>query len=202
MQGEGKGSARDRMKRGAINVRDRGLWICALVLFASSAFGFHFLSAQTAASTVQQAAAPTPQRTIPSDKEIVDALVVVNRILASDQYGILDTSGHASVRSTTNPNRFFLARWIAPGMVTAKDVIEYDLEARPVAGNRPDQYLERYIHSEIYKARPDVNAVVHSHTAELVAFGASSVPLASYVGSSGACQSSTFASTTAVGLAL
>jgi HCOMODA/2-hydroxy-3-carboxy-muconic semialdehyde decarboxylase len=110
----------------------------------------------------------------------VDALVVVNRILASEQYGVLDTSGHASVRSTSNPNHFFLARWIAPGIVTAKDVIEYDLDAKPVAGNRPDQYLERYIHSEIYKARPDVNAVVHAHTPELVAFGVSSVPLAAY----------------------
>jgi ribulose-5-phosphate 4-epimerase/fuculose-1-phosphate aldolase len=65
-------------------------------------------------------------------------------------------------------------------MVTAKDVIEYDMDAKPISGNRPDQYLERYIHSEIYKARPDVNAVVHGHTPELVAFGASSVPLASY----------------------
>lgn len=183
MQGEKQGSARDRMKHDKINVTNRALWIYASVLFlAASALGFHFLSIQTAdASTaVQGAAAPAAQRVVPTDKEIVDALVVVNRILASDQYGVLDTSGHASVRSTTNPNRFFLARWIAPAIVTAKDVIEYDMDARPIAGNRPDQYLERYIHSEIYKARPDVNAVVHSHTPELVAFGASSVPLASY----------------------
>ena len=69
-----------------------------------------------------------------------------------------------SVRSPTNPNHYFLARWIAPGIVTAKDVIEYDLDSRPVAGERPDQYVERYIHGEIYKARPDVNSVTHAHT--------------------------------------
>ena len=50
----------------------------------------------------------------PTDTQIVDALVVVNRTLASEQYRVLDTSGHVSVRSTTNPNRFFLALWIAP----------------------------------------------------------------------------------------
>ena len=74
---------------------------------------------------------------------------------------------------------------LLPAIVTAKDIIEYDMDAKPINGDRPDQYSERYIHSEIYKARPDVNAVVHAHTPELVAFAASSVPLASFDRTSG-----------------
>lgn len=115
-----------------------------------------------------------------TNKQAIDALVIVNRALASEELGVLDTAGHVSVRSPTNPNHFFLARWIAPGMVTARDIIEYDLEGNPVAGERKDQYLEKWIHSEIYKARPDVNAVVHGHTPEVIAFAASSVPLSTY----------------------
>lgn len=123
------------------------------------------------------ASAQTPAA---ANKAAIDDLVIANRALASDLIGFLDTAGHVSVRSPTNPNHYFLARWIAPGMVTADSIIEYDLDSKPIAGERPDQYLERYIHGEIYKARPDVNAIVHAHTPELVAFGASSVPLAAY----------------------
>lgn len=121
----------------------------------------------------------TPQAEV-VDKVVIEDLVVANRILSSEELGYLDTAGHVSIRSPTNPNHYFLARWIAPGIITANDIIEYDLDSKPVAGERKDQYLERYIHGEIYKARPDVNAVVHSHTRELVAFGASSVPLATF----------------------
>ena len=121
-----------------------------------------------------------PQGAASPEKALIDDLVVANRALASEEIGFLDTAGHVSVRSPGNPNHFYLSRWIAPGIVTAKDVIEYDLDSKPIAGARRDQYLERYIHSEIYKARPDVNAIVHAHTPELVAFGVSSVPLSAY----------------------
>ena len=140
-------------------MKNRTLLICGAVLFAVTA------PAQTPA---------------PANKAIIDDLVVANRALASGLIGFLDTAGHVSVRSATNPNHYYLSRWVAPGIVTADGIIEYDLDSKPVAGERPDQYLERFIHGEIYKARPDVNAVVHSHTPELVAFGASSVPLAAY----------------------
>jgi ribulose-5-phosphate 4-epimerase/fuculose-1-phosphate aldolase len=119
-------------------------------------------------------------------------LVIVNRTLASPDDGVLNHEGHVSVRSRGNPNHFYLARWVAPAIVTATDIIEYDMDAKPVAGDRPDQYSERYIHSEIYKARPDVNAMVHAHTPELAAFGINSVPLASFDRTSGnACATRT-----------
>jgi ribulose-5-phosphate 4-epimerase/fuculose-1-phosphate aldolase len=117
--------------------------------------------------------AQTPQ----NDKALIDDLVLANRMLASQELGVLDAFGHVSVRSKTNPNHFYIARYVAPGIVTVSDIIENDLDSQPVNGARNDQYQERFLHGEIYKARPDVMAVVHSHTPELVAFGVSSVAL-------------------------
>jgi ribulose-5-phosphate 4-epimerase/fuculose-1-phosphate aldolase len=112
-----------------------------------------------------------------SEKALIDDLVLANRMLASEELGVLDAFGHVSVRSRTNPNRFYISRYVAPGIVTATDIIENDLDSKPVNGQRNDQYQERFLHGEIYKARPDVMAIVHSHTPEVVAFGVSSVAL-------------------------
>ncbi len=111
-----------------------------------------------------------------SEKALVSDLVAANRILAHE-INVLDAYGHISVRSTTNPNHYYLSRAISAGMVTAADIIEYDLESKAVPGSSNDSYLERFIHGEIYKARPDVMAVIHAHSAEMIAFGASGVPL-------------------------
>jgi ribulose-5-phosphate 4-epimerase/fuculose-1-phosphate aldolase len=113
----------------------------------------------------------------PSEQALLDELVLANRTLASPELGVLDALGHVSVRSRTNPTHFYISRYIAPGLVTAADVIENDLDGNAVGGERKDEYQERFIHGEIYKVRPDVMAIVHSHTPELVAFGISSVGL-------------------------
>ena len=106
----------------------------------------------------------------------IDDLVIANHILARE-IGVLDAYGHVSMRNPRNPSRYYLSRAISAGMVTAADIIEYDLDSKPVSKDRSDGYLERFIHGEIYKARPDVMAVIHAHSPELIAFGASSVPL-------------------------
>jgi ribulose-5-phosphate 4-epimerase/fuculose-1-phosphate aldolase len=98
-------------------------------------------------------------------------------MLASQELGFVDAYGHVSVRSRNNPSHFFISRYVSPGIVTSNDIVENDLDSQPVAGARSDQYQERFLHGEIYKARPDVMAIVHSHTPELVAFSVSSVPL-------------------------
>jgi ribulose-5-phosphate 4-epimerase/fuculose-1-phosphate aldolase len=102
---------------------------------------------------------------------------VILRTRQEDEIGVLDAYGHVSVRDPRNPNRYYLSRAISAGMVTAADIIEYDLDSQSIGNNRPDGYLERFIHGEIYKARPDVMAVIHAHSPEMIAFGASSVPL-------------------------
>jgi len=106
--------------------------------------------------------------------QLIDDLVVGNRILANEN--ILDGLGHISVRHDQNPNRFLLSRDLAPELVTAADLIEYDLDGSPVSDKRRG-YQERFIHAAIYKARPDVRSVVHAHTPSVLVFADSSIPL-------------------------
>ena len=108
-------------------------------------------------------------------QEVIQDLVAANRILASQ--GILDGYGHVSVRHPTEPERFLLSRSLAPELVTAADIMEFQLDGRPVVGNPRRLYLERFIHGGIYAARADVNAVVHNHSPTVIAFGISKVPL-------------------------
>lgn len=105
----------------------------------------------------------------------VEDLVAANRILAAQ--GILPGYGHVSVRHPENPNRYLISRSLAPELVTAADIVELDLDSKPVRASAPQLYLERFIHGEIYKLRPDVNAVVHNHTPTVISFGIGSTPL-------------------------
>lgn len=109
------------------------------------------------------------------EPHLVEELVLANHILA--HYGIVDAFGHVSVRHSRNPNRYLLAWHVAPALVTTPDILEYDLDSNPIPPTNKDLYRERFIHGEIYKARPDVMAVVHSHSPAVVPFSVSSVPL-------------------------
>lgn len=111
----------------------------------------------------------------PLDTRFVEDLVAANRILA--QHGVLDAYGHVSARHPAEPERFLLSRSLAPELVTDADVMEFDLDSNPAAGDGRAPYLERFIHGEIYRARPDVKAVVHSHSPSVIPFAASSVRL-------------------------
>ncbi|HUZ66192.1 MAG TPA: class II aldolase/adducin family protein [Beijerinckiaceae bacterium] len=96
-------------------------------------------------------------------------LVIANRILFCE--GVLDAFGHVSARHDARPDRFFLARNMAPGLVADQDLVEFDLDGAAVDAKGRAVYLERFIHGEIYRARPDVHAIVHSHSASVVPFG-------------------------------
>ena len=104
--------------------------------------------------------APAPEASLVAD------LVTANHILF-DQ-GVVDAFGHASVRHDKDPKRFLLARNMAPGQVTADDIVEFHLDGTPVNAAGRRVYLERFIHGEIYRAHPDVTAVVHSHSHSIV----------------------------------
>jgi HCOMODA/2-hydroxy-3-carboxy-muconic semialdehyde decarboxylase len=105
-----------------------------------------------------------------ADPGLVADLVSANHILY-DQH-VVDAFGHVSVRHDKRPDRFLLARSMAPAMVTAADIIEFELDGTPVDAGGRAVYLERFIHGEIYRARPDVGAVVHSHSHAVIPFGA------------------------------
>jgi HCOMODA/2-hydroxy-3-carboxy-muconic semialdehyde decarboxylase len=111
----------------------------------------------------------------PGALDLVDELVAANRILA--QEGVVDAYGHVSARHSPATNRFLLSRSVAPELVTAADVMEYDLDGNAISPAGRSSYLERFIHSEIYRARSDVNAIVHCHTPSIIPFAASTVPL-------------------------
>jgi HCOMODA/2-hydroxy-3-carboxy-muconic semialdehyde decarboxylase len=106
---------------------------------------------------------------------LLDDLVVANRILANEN--ILDGLGHVSVRSLQRPDHFFLARDLAPGLVTAADLVEYDLDGNPVNPKAPQGYRERFLHGAVYKARADVNSIVHSHMPSVLPFTDVTTPL-------------------------
>jgi HCOMODA/2-hydroxy-3-carboxy-muconic semialdehyde decarboxylase len=96
-------------------------------------------------------------------------LAIANRILV-DQ-GVLDAFGHVSVRHPARADRFLLARNMAPASVTPDDVLEFDLDGEPVQATPHKPYLERFIHGELLRARPDAMAVVHSHSPAVIPFG-------------------------------
>jgi ribulose-5-phosphate 4-epimerase/fuculose-1-phosphate aldolase len=123
--------------------------------------------AMTPAAAAQSAGA--------SDPALVDDLVAANRILY-DQ-GVVDGFGHVSTRHDRDANRFLLARSMAPGLVTKDDILEFDLDGNAVDAKGRTLYLERFIHSEIYKAHPEVTAIVHSHSPSVIPFGVTGVAL-------------------------
>jgi ribulose-5-phosphate 4-epimerase/fuculose-1-phosphate aldolase len=125
-------------------------------------------------SPAQRDASP-PASGGPVDPAAIADLVAASHILA-DQ-GVLDGFGHVSLRHPGAANRYFLSRAIAPAIITPDDIMEFDLDSNPVDQRGRLMYIERYIHGEIYKARPDVNAVVHSHSPTVVPFTVSSVKL-------------------------
>jgi ribulose-5-phosphate 4-epimerase/fuculose-1-phosphate aldolase len=104
-----------------------------------------------------------------ASRGLVEDLVAASRILA--QHEVLDAYGHVSARSDRNPARFIMSRSLAPALVTAADLMELDADSEPLAGDKRKGFLERYIHGEIYRARPEVMAVVHSHSASVIPFG-------------------------------
>ena len=134
-----------------------------------------FLGGAVAALAAGRAFAQSPAPASPVDPKLLDDLVAANRILA-DQ-GVVDGYGHVSVRHPADPQRYLMSRSIAPELVTAADVMEYDLDSNPVDARGRATYLERFIHGEIYRARPDVKAVVHDHSPSVIPFGVSTAPL-------------------------
>ncbi|MFM1855261.1 MAG: hypothetical protein RLZ83_570, partial [Pseudomonadota bacterium] len=81
-------------------------------------------------------------------------LAIANRILYEQQ--IVDGLGHVSQRHPQDPALFLLSCSRAPGLVRPEDIVCYRLDGLSLDPNAPRPYLERFIHAEIYRARPDV----------------------------------------------
>jgi ribulose-5-phosphate 4-epimerase/fuculose-1-phosphate aldolase len=120
--------------------------------------------------------AQTSGNSIPgADAGLIDDVVTGSRVLAD--FGVLDGFGHVSARHPANPNRFLMSRSLAPALVTADDIMEFDLDGNAVDARGRSLFLERFIHSEIYRARPDVMSVVHTHSPGVIPYTVSQVAL-------------------------
>jgi len=106
---------------------------------------------------------------VSSYDDIVRDLVIANRILAKEE--VVDAYGHVSIRHPDNPNRFLIARSVAPDLVGIEDIVELGLDGQPVRDEKRTLYLERFIHAAIFAARPDIMAVVHAHAEDTLPFG-------------------------------
>lgn len=120
-----------------------------------------------------QGGSPLPPLSPAAVEALKDDLVVANRMLFEG--GFLDTQGHVSVR--LDANRYLMAWRLAPEHVVAADILEYNLDGATTDSKKRPPYLERFIHGEIYRARPDVRAIVHGHTPSLVMFSSSNITL-------------------------
>jgi HCOMODA/2-hydroxy-3-carboxy-muconic semialdehyde decarboxylase len=129
------------------------------------------------AAIVLHAARPAAQTqaTLANDPKLIEDLVYANRILFAQS--VLDGFGHVSARSDKDPSHFLMSRSMAPGLVTANDIMEYDANGEPVDARGRNSYVERYIHAAIYRVRPDVKAIVHSHSPDIIPYSVTGTKL-------------------------
>src|SRR5207249_11955311 len=106
----------------------------------------------------------SPKSGGPVSAEQIADLAAASRVLVA--HGVVDAFGHVSMRHPHAPERYLMARSIAPGLVTPDDIMEYDLDSNPCNANGRSSFLERFIHGEIYKARAEERRVGREREAE------------------------------------
>ncbi|KAL4888645.1 class II aldolase and Adducin N-terminal domain-containing protein [Aspergillus ambiguus] len=100
--------------------------------------------------------------------------------------GVLDAYGHISARHPVKKDTFLIPRNLAPALVSSTtDIVEYHVHDASPTHESPPGYIERFIHSEIYKRYPNVRSVVHSHSAEVLPYTITNVDLRPCVHMSG-----------------
>ncbi len=142
-----------------------GAALCAAMVFPA------------ARPAAERASQPAPQGQAPlaNDPKLIEDLVYANRILYQQE--VLDGFGHVSVRSDKDPSHFLMSRSMAPALVTTNDIMEFDRDGEPVDARGRNGYVERYIHAAIYRVRPDVKAIVHSHSPDIIPYSVTGTTL-------------------------
>jgi len=110
---------------------------------------------------------------------IKQQLIIAGKVLVAEGQDDF-TRGHISVRVPGNPKLFFMkAHSLGLDEITMQNILTIDLEGNVVAGSAR-RHSEVYIHSEIFKARADVNCVIHTHPTYSVAFSGTGHPMKAY----------------------
>ena len=110
-----------------------------------------------------------------TDPDLLADLAAASRILA--KRGVVDAFGHVSLRHPENPELYLMPKSQAPALATPGDIITYSLDSEPLDAGSRGSFIERFIHGEIYKLRPDINSVVHSHSPSVIPFGLTRTPM-------------------------
>jgi ribulose-5-phosphate 4-epimerase/fuculose-1-phosphate aldolase len=118
-----------------------------------------------------------------ADEARIQDVITASHILTNE--GILDSFGHISARSANNPDRFFIPRAMPPALVSRADIVEVGLDCKPVAPDAPRLNGERYIHCQVYKARSDVQSVIHTHDLAVIPLGLAGIALRPVVAQAG-----------------
>ena len=108
---------------------------------------------------------------------VLHDLITANHIL--HYHSVVDAYGHISVRSPDDPSQFILSGNRAPALVSSPDdFVYYHVDdASSVDPDAPRGYIERYIHSEIFKRFSNVSCVIHAHAEDVLPYAISGVPL-------------------------
>jgi ribulose-5-phosphate 4-epimerase/fuculose-1-phosphate aldolase len=127
------------------------------------------------AATMSAAPCHAQSQVSDPDEARIEDVITASHILTNE--GILDSFGHVSARSAKNPDHFFMPRAMPPALVSRADIVEVGLDCKPVAPDAPRLNGERYIHCQVYKARSDVQSVIHTHDLAVIPFGLAAIPL-------------------------
>ncbi len=109
------------------------------------------------------------------EREVLEDLAAASRIL-TDQ-GVFDAAGHVSMRHPRDVERFLMSRSLAPALVTADDIMEFSLDCEACDARGRTPFIERFLHGEIYRKRPDVMAIAHGHCPSVIPFGLVATPM-------------------------
>jgi L-fuculose-phosphate aldolase len=112
-------------------------------------------------------------------RALKERLIVAGKVLVAAGQGDF-TRGHISVRLPDDPKLFLMKpHSIGLDEITMQSILTIDLEGNVVAG-KARRHSEVYIHSEILKARPDINSVIHAHPTYCIALSSSGHPIKAY----------------------
>ena len=128
-----------------------------------------------AAADARATGGAAPKSAGPIARNLLEDLAAAARILAAE--GVVDGFGHVSMRHPLAPDRYLMSRSVAPALQMPDDIIEYDLDSTPIDANGRGSFLERFIHGEIYRKRPDVMSVVHSHSPSVIPYSLTGLPM-------------------------
>lgn len=104
-------------------------------------------------------------------RTLIDAGMVLGRAGLDDL-----TRGHISARDPDDGNRFFMKpHSFGLEEMTMDNIVVCNLDGEKIAGGGR-RHSEVHIHSEILKARPEINAVLHAHPRHAIALSATGYP--------------------------